>query len=117
MAEMEFGVLLAQICAWAAIIAVAGFVACYNLAARWWSTPEGQNVMLLSVVVVTFAMVGQLTRYGVIPMTVAPYVSACLWVAVTVTYIWRTILMLKAQGFWRSSERRTQFDKGPADQG
>ena len=103
---MSTGIIIAQVCAWIAISSVLMFVVGYHIAARWWVTPEGRNVMLLSLVILVFAIVGSLSRYGVIPPDALPYVTAALWVGVACAYAWRTVLMLKAQGFWRDSERR-----------
>lgn len=114
---MQFAIWLAQLCAWIAIAAVLVFIIAYNWAAKWSSTPEGRNVMLLSVIILIFALIGQLSRYGVIPPYTLPYVVSTLWVGVTVAYLRRTVLMLRAQGFWRDSERRDRFDKGSPDQG
>lgn len=86
-----------QIATAIATVAIVGFVATYWLLARWWRTQEGQNVILLSGLLIVLAGIGFARRAGLPPLA-ADILVGLAWSGVAVAYVWRTGLLLRAQG-------------------
>ena len=80
------------------------FVVTYCILARWWTTQEGQNVILLSVLLLLLASLAIVSRAGFPEL--ARTLASILWCCVGGVYVWRTGLLLRAQGFIGRAERR-----------
>lgn len=100
-----------QVATMVAGVAVTGFVIAYTIIARWWRTQEGQNVVLLSVLILAAASIGFLRRLGFPDL--ANVLAALVWTGVAVSYVWMTGLLFRAQGVHRMLNRRR---RRPADQ-
>lgn len=82
------------------------FVVTYCLLARWWRSQEGQNVILLSVLLLILASLSAVSRAGLPDL--ARTLASIVWCGVGVVYVWRTGLLLRAQGFLGRKERRQE---------
>lgn len=80
------------------------FVLIYCVVARWWRSQEGQNVVLLSVLLLLLASLSIVSRAGFPEL--ARTLASILWCGVGAIYVWRTGLLLRAQGFIGDVERR-----------
>lgn len=78
-------------------VVVGAFVLIYSVVARWWRSQEGQNVMLMSLLILAAVNVGIIGRAGHIDLARA--LGAGVWWGVAVVYVWRTWLLLRAQSF------------------
>lgn len=79
--------------------AVTFFLAVYMTVAPWWRSQEGQNVVLLSAVIVLAAALAIVGRLGF--LDVARVGAIVVWTTVAIAYVWRTGLVLRAQGILR----------------
>lgn len=88
----------------AAFVPILVFILTYHVVARWWKTPEGQNVMTLAVLLMLFSLVILIRRAG--HPDAARIMTDIIFYLVGVTFLWRTGLLLRAQGFLGRRERR-----------
>lgn len=101
---------LAQVATVAAWCASLMFLAAYSVMARWWRSSEGQNIALGALWIVVLASIGFLRRVGVDPMVV-DFLAALAWAGVALTFVWRTGLVLRAQGFLGQHRRPDPHDE------
>lgn len=98
-----------------AFVPILVFIVTYHVLARWWKTPEGRNVMALALLLMMFSLVIIIRRAGF--PDAARLMTDGLFYLVGVTFLWRTGLLLRAQGFLGHKERRQLHEERPADRG
>jgi len=84
------------------------FVVAYGMLARWWTSQEGQNVILLSVLLLILAALSVVGRAGYPEL--ARTLASIAWYGVGAVYVWRTGLLLRAQGFIGRRKRKRNGD-------
>ena len=102
---------VAQVATVAAWCAAVMFIGAYSVMARWWKSGEGQNIALGAVWIVVLASIGFLRRIGTDPQVVDA-LAAAAWAGVAITFVWRTGLVLRAQGFLGQHKRPDPHDQG-----
>lgn len=69
---------------------------------HWWRSAEGRNVMSLAVIVGCLALIGVVR--GLLGDRFADLLAVGAWTAVGVIFLWRSSLLLRAQGFRRDPD-------------
>ena len=93
---MIFGFPLALVAAVFAWLGCSLFVVLYARV-RWWESAEGRNVMLFMILVGCLSMIGIVRR--MVGDDPANFLATIAWTAIGVIAFWRSVLLLRAQGF------------------
>jgi len=103
---------------WAFIAALAAtvFVVAYGLLANWRRNPDGtrnqagQHLMTFTVVIGAVMWLVVASRFGLIPLEWAPFLSYGIYLAVAFLLIWRLILLIVVQVRARRKRRAKAAD-------